>query len=185
MTPPTVWTLDWNTSAVLRRPDVDALELVLGGDLALHELADLAVDLARLLGDLAAEIAVDLDDLQFGLRDLAGGLGGLRNQLRGFTLQPHRRALELGQFCERDQLLLPQIVDALLFALDQLGFLFLGLALRLQAANFLIELLDPLAKLRLLADAGAAPQFEQFALAVEDRSDIGIARRGQEDRPET
>ena len=33
--------------AVLRRADVDALELVLGGDLALDELADLAVDLAQ------------------------------------------------------------------------------------------------------------------------------------------
>ena len=46
--------------AVLRRADFDALELVFGGDFALDELADLAVDLARLLGHLAAQIAVDL-----------------------------------------------------------------------------------------------------------------------------
>jgi hypothetical protein len=32
------------------------------------------------------QIAVDLNDLQFGLRDLAGDLGGLRDQLRGLTL---------------------------------------------------------------------------------------------------
>ena len=78
------------------------------------------------LADLAAQIAVDLDDLQFGLRDLAGDLGGLRDQLRGFAFQPRRLALELGQLGERHELLLPQIVDAVLFALDQLGFLVLG-----------------------------------------------------------
>jgi len=50
--------------AVLRRADVDALELVLGGDLALDEFADLAVDLAQLLGDLAGGVLVDLNDLQ-------------------------------------------------------------------------------------------------------------------------
>ena len=40
--------------AVLRRADVDALELVLGRDLALDQLADLGLDLAQLLADLAA-----------------------------------------------------------------------------------------------------------------------------------
>ena len=171
--------------AVLRRADVDALELILGGDLALDELADLAVDLAGLLGDLAAQVPVDLDDLQLGLGDLAGGLRGLRDQLPGFALQPRRRALELGQLGQRNELLLPQIVDAVLLALDQLGFLVLGFALRLEAADLLVELLDPLAKLRLLADAGVAPQLEQLALAVEDRRDIGIVWRGPADRPET
>ena len=174
MTPPTVWTLDWNTSAVLRRADVDALELVLGGDLALDELADLAVDLARLLGDLAAQIAVDLDDLQFGLRDLACGLRGLRDQLRGFALQPHRLAFELGQLGERDELLLPQIVDAsfsrsislISFSLDS------RCAFRPRTSSLSCSI--ALAKLRLLADARVAPQLEQLALAVEDRGDVGI-----------
>ncbi len=32
--------------AVLRRANVDALELILGGDFALHEFADLAIDVA-------------------------------------------------------------------------------------------------------------------------------------------
>jgi hypothetical protein len=41
------------TDAVLRRPDVGALELILRGHLALDVFADLAVDLAQLLGDVA------------------------------------------------------------------------------------------------------------------------------------
>ena len=163
--------------AVLRRADVDALELILGGDLAFDEFADLAVDFARLLGHFAAQIAVDLDDLQFGFGDLAGGLGGLRDQLPRFALQPRRRALELGQLGERDKLLLPQIVDAVLFAVDQLGFLFLGIALRLEAADLFLELLDPLAKLRLLADARVAAQLEQLALAIEDEATSGSLAR--------
>ena len=62
--------------AVLRRADVGALELVLRRHLALDEFADLAVDLAQFLGDVAAEILVDLENLQLGLGDLALGLGG-------------------------------------------------------------------------------------------------------------
>ena len=46
--------------------------------------------------------------------------------------------------------------------------------MRLEAANLLVELLDALAKLRLLAGARAAAQLEQLALAVDDRGDIGI-----------
>ena len=138
ITPPTVWTVGLEYGAVLRRADVDALELILGGDLALDELADLAVDLARLLGDLAAEIAIDLQDLQLGLGDLAADLGGLRDQLPGFAFQARRLALQFGQLGELDQLLLPQLVDAVLLAIDQLDFLFLGLALGVQAADFLV-----------------------------------------------
>ena len=70
--------------------DIDALQLVLCGDLALDELADLRVDLARFLGHLAAQVAVDLDDLQLGLGDLAADLRRLRNQLRAFTFQTRR-----------------------------------------------------------------------------------------------
>jgi hypothetical protein len=57
--------------AVLRRPDVGALELILGRHLALDEFADLAVDLAQLLGGVARLLLVDLEDLQLGLDDLA------------------------------------------------------------------------------------------------------------------
>ena len=92
--------------AVLRRADVDALELILGRDLALDEFADLAVDLAHLLGDLAAQILVDLDDLQLGLGDLALGLGDRRDQLRRARLRaaPPSRS-SCGQRGERHEVL--------------------------------------------------------------------------------
>ena len=64
--------------AVLRRADVDPPQLIFGGDLALDELADLVVGLAQILGDLADQVLVDLDDLQLGLGDLALGLGDRR-----------------------------------------------------------------------------------------------------------
>ena len=47
--------------------------------------------------------------------------------------------------------------------------------LRLEAADLFVELLDPLAQLRLLAGARGAAQLEQLALAVDDRGDVGIA----------
>ena len=110
--------------AVLRRANFDALELIFRSHLALDEFADLAVDLARLLGDLAAEIAVDLDDLQFGLGDLASDLGGLRDQLRRSRLPAApRRAPARSARSMRHELLFPKIVDADHFALDQLDFL--------------------------------------------------------------
>ena len=73
-----VCTAELMDDAVLRRADVDALELVLRGDLALDELADLAVDLAQFLGDLAAQFLIDLNDLEFDLGDLAARLARSR-----------------------------------------------------------------------------------------------------------
>ena len=52
--------------------------------------------------------------------------------------------------------------------------------LRLEAANLFVELLDPLAELRLLAGARGAAQFEQLALAIDDRGDVGIVGAGQQ-----
>ena len=75
----------------------------------------------------------------------------------------------------RPVLMPPKIADALLLAIDQLGFLFLGLTLRLEAANLLVELLDPLAELRLLAGARGAAQLEQLALAIDDGGNSGIS----------
>ena len=59
----------------LWRADIDVLELILGGDLALAQLGDFGANIAELLGDFAARILVHLDDLQLDLRDLAASLG--------------------------------------------------------------------------------------------------------------
>src|SRR6202012_4162931 len=81
--------------AVLRRADIDAPQLILGGDLALDEFADLVVGLAQILGDLACHVLVDLDDLQFGLGDLALGLGARGYQLGALPVEAGGVALEL------------------------------------------------------------------------------------------
>jgi hypothetical protein len=65
--------------AVLGRANLDALELIFGRHLALNELADFALDFAQLARDLAAEILIDLDDLQLNLSDLAARLGYSRD----------------------------------------------------------------------------------------------------------
>ena len=74
--------------AVLRRPDVDALQLVLGGDLASRRVRTILARIsAKLLADLAAQVLVDLQDLQLGLGDLALGLGDGGDKLRRARLR--------------------------------------------------------------------------------------------------
>ncbi len=48
---------------VLRRADIDALEQIFGCDLALAKLRQFTAALGNHLGDLAAHVALDLDDL--------------------------------------------------------------------------------------------------------------------------
>ena len=50
------------------------LQLIHRGDLAFDQFGDLGADVGKLLGDVAAQVLVDLDDLQLGLGNLALGL---------------------------------------------------------------------------------------------------------------
>ena len=56
----------------LWRPDIDMLELVLGGDLAFAQFRDFGANVAEFFGHFAAGILVDLDDLQLDLGNFAG-----------------------------------------------------------------------------------------------------------------
>ena len=185
MTPPTVWTFDWNTMPSCgaristRLSWSSAVTLRSTNSPILPSISRVSLATSLLRSRSIWMICSSVSEI------LPAAWAVCATNCAGFALQPRRGALELGQLGQRDQLLLPQIVDAVLFALDQLGFLFLGFALRLQAANLLVELLDPLAKLCLLAGARVAAQFEQLALAVEDRGDFGIVGARPEDRPET
>jgi hypothetical protein len=58
-----VWTLKLIDDAVLRSAYIYPFELILRRYLALDEFSDLAVDLAQFLGNLAAQILVDLNNL--------------------------------------------------------------------------------------------------------------------------
>ena len=160
--------------AVLRRADVDAAQLILGGDLALDELADLVVGLAQILGDLADHVLVDLDDLQLGLGDLAPRLRPRGDVLRALARQPGKVALQHRQARDLDQALLVELADADQFLLDQRDFLVLGLLLRGEAGDLFVELRDALAQLRFLSGAPKHPDFEQLGFARHDVANIGI-----------
>ena len=127
---------------VLRRADIHALQLVFGRDLALDEFADLGIDLAHLLGDFAAEILVDLDDLELYLGDLAFGLGHGSDELRLFAVEARRFPLQLGQASDLNQVLLEQIAHPFELAIDEFNFSLLGLLLGGQTDDLLLQLLD-------------------------------------------
>ncbi len=170
--------------AVLRRADVDAAQLVLGGDLALDELADLVGGLTQILGDLAGHVLVDLDDLQLGFGDLAPGLGARGDVLPAFAVQPRGVAFQLRQARNLDQPLLVELAHAHQLLLDQRDFLLLGLFLRGETLDFLVELGDALAQLRLLAGAAVDPDLEQLGFACHHVPGIGIASAVKQHRRE-
>ena len=82
---------------------------------------DFAVDLAHILGDFAAEILVDLDDLQLGFGDLALGLRNRSDELRAFALDAGAVALQRGQAGDRHQIFLPELAHAFQLFLDQIN----------------------------------------------------------------
>src|SRR3954453_20860815 len=181
--------------AVLRRADVDAAQLVLGGDLALDHFADLVVGLAQILGDLADHVLVDLDDLELGLGDLAFGLRARGDVLRALAVEAGagaRRggaggvlvpalaveagavAFERGQAGDLHQVLVIEIPHTDELLLHQRDFPVLGSLLRGEALDLLVELLDALAQLRLLAGASVDANVEQLGFGGEQRLDVGI-----------
>ena len=94
-------------------------ELVLSRDLALHEFSELGVDLAHVLGNLAAQVLIDLDNLELGLRYLALGLGNGSYQLTALALQPRAVALEGRKTGDLHQVIFPKLAHSLEFLADQ------------------------------------------------------------------
>src|SRR5262245_64003075 len=109
--------------SVLRGANVDAFELVLGRDFALDELADLAINLAQFLGDIAGNILIYLENLQRRLGNLTFGLRRGRNQLTAFAIEPGRFTLQRSKPGELDQVLFPKLAHARQLSLDERNFL--------------------------------------------------------------
>jgi len=168
--------------AVLRRADVDAAELVLGGDLAFDQFADLVLGLAQVLGDLAHHVLVDLDDLQLGLGDLALGLGARGDVLRALAGEPCPIALQRREPAQLHEVLVVEIADAGQLLLDQIDFLVLCLFLRGETGDLLVQLRDALVQLRLLAGAAVDADVEQLGFARHDRGNFGIAGAARQHR---
>ena len=173
ITPPTVFAVDWKTT-LLRRADVGALKLIFRRHLALDVLADLAVGFAQFLGDVTGEQLIDLEDLQLGLDDLALRLGGGGDELAALALKPRLLAFEVGKPVHLDEVLFPKLADAVELLVDEPHFLGFGVLLGDKSGDLLLQLLDALRKLILLADPGGMPQLEQLALACHRFLHIGI-----------
>ena len=94
--------------------------------------------------------------------------------LRALARQPGEIALQHRQARDLDQALLVELADADQLLLDQRDFLFLGLFLRGEAGDFLVELRHPLAQLRFLPGASEHANLEQFGFARDEIADVGI-----------
>src|SRR6185312_11273525 len=160
--------------AILWCANVDALELVLRRDLALDELAIFGVDLAHVLSDLAAQILINLDDLQFGLGNLALGLRNCGEQLRPLAFKPRGVAFERGQPRDLHEVVFPELAHPVELLADQAYFASLGVLLGIQPADFVLQLGDPLFQLCFLPEPGVAAQLEQLALIGERNGDGGF-----------
>ena len=154
--------------AVLGSPNIDAAQLVLGRDPALHELGGLALDFAQLLRYFAAQFLVDLENLEFDFGRPALRLGGAGDELVAFAIEPHRLALQRGHPRDRHQVLGPQAPDAFEFAVDELGFAFLRRRLAGKALDLLAQLQNAFAQLRLLAQSRGLAEIEQLLLTLKN-----------------
>src|ERR1044071_8770340 len=94
--------------------------------------------------------------------------------MRAVARPPPGAAPPRGQARDLHAVLLLEAANADQFLLDQRNLLVLGFFLRAQAADFLVELRNPLAQLRLLSAAAGDPHLEQLALADHDVLDVGI-----------
>ena len=112
--------------------------------------------------------------MQLRLGDLALGFRGLGDELAAGALELRFVALERRQPIKLHQILRIKIADAFQFLLDQRDFLVLGVLLRGQADDLLLQLGDALLQLFLLAGAVFPPQVEQLALAGHRLGDVGI-----------
>ena len=176
MTPPTVWTLSWWTKPGARRADIDALQLVFGGDPTLGVLGDLALHLAELLHRFGPHLFIDLNHLERCFGNAAFRLGDGGNQLPPLAFDAGPVALERVETRELHEVLLVEFAHALELLGDQGGLAgFRGL-LGTQSRDLVLRLRDPLFELILLRVARGATSLEQGALGAHDLGDRRIVQ---------
>ena len=94
--------------------------------------------------------------------------------MRAFAGEPRRIALQRRQPADLHQMLIVQAANADQFLVHQRDFLVLGLLLRQQAGDLLVQLRDALAQLRLLPGPAGGANLEQFGFARHHVLDVGI-----------
>src|SRR5262249_30132668 len=107
-------------------------------NLALDIFADLAVSIAQLLGNIAGQILIYLDDLQLYFRDFALRLCCLSDDLPALSLEPRFLALQRSEPIELDQIRRPRIAPACELPVDEGGGLVVGRVLGGEASDLLL-----------------------------------------------
>src|SRR4051812_10665417 len=159
----------------LRRPNIDAVQLIHGRRLAFNDLRELGAGFDQVLSNFRPQILVDLNDLKLDLGDLAFGLGDHPGKLASLTFQSRTVALKRSKPPNWHEVLLPQGPHALQLLKDEVDLLLLGLDLSGVALDFIIELGLPLFELRLLPGPRPSAEIEQRLLGGDNTTGLGTA----------
>ena len=136
-----------------RRPDLELLQLVPGGDLAFGQFVDARAGLGEVARCLAAHVLVDLQDLQLGLRDLGADLRGGGDQLAELAVELGDTAFGIAHAVVGHEILRLQRAQPFDLVMGQVDLAPDRVFLRLDADELLLELRDLLPELGLLAIA--------------------------------
>src|SRR5690606_20647067 len=96
------------------------------------------LNLAKLFRDLAAQILVELKNLQLNLGDPAFRLRGRSGELTALAFEPCGLALELRQPGYGNEIFLPETADSLKLPANQFDFGGFGIRLPGQTAHFFL-----------------------------------------------
>ncbi len=135
--------------------------------------AEDSIDEKKLFPNLAAQVLVDLQYLEFDLADLALGLSHGRGQDVAVAAETGRVTLKRGDALDRDQLLLEKVTDASKLVLDKGDFLRFCADLTRETLDLLAKLLLALVELSLLAFSNGATEFEQLRLTRNEFLAVG------------
>src|SRR5215831_13976194 len=166
--------------AILRGTDIDALKLVLSGDLLLYEFRSLGTDFGQILANFSTHVLVNLDDLQLCLGDLAPGLRDVGYELPALAFEPHSIPFQARHPRVGDEILLPQGAYPRELLLDPIDLLVFGDLLRFIPTDLFFQLGNALPELRLLPFPCLATDREQFALFTHHMRHIGIVKAREE-----
>jgi hypothetical protein len=169
--------------AGIGRADFRLLLLHVGRDAPHRLVVERGIDLLELAGGVDAARLVDLDGLLAGFADVRVGLGDVGLQRGDLPVDARRRALELVELADRDQLLLPQLAHVVELGLDQRELALQRSDLRVIAAVLLAVLGDARLQLRVhlgLLGLAGGEQLELVGHRLGGRRRPGVEQRGSE-----
>src|SRR6185312_14132516 len=128
----------------------------------------------------AAQILIDLDNLQFSLRHLAFGLGDRGYELATLALEPGAVALKRGQTGNLHEVVFPKLTNALKFLGNQRYLARLRILLGGEALDFVLQLRNTLFQLRFLAKARRTAKLKQLAFVGDGDGGSSLVGAGEQ-----